>query len=227
MKKVLGYFNKFFKYGAFALLVIYFLCEIVIDFGNFASGVGGVFYGLFKLPIDIALVAVFGFATFKKGRTLFNVLLTILIIAFGFNALRDFPSSLIYFNSKQWTVIVYAIFDYLLFGLIALLFIVQVVFKFVQIKNEKVNKILGIVFPIISILLILFSIFVGIWFIASLITFKEFFTNYFLAFDKYFIFVPLMALSFIYLFWSNLQESMDQEVIVTKNNKKGDPQDEN
>lgn len=205
MNKIINFFRKKYFLLAMILLGVYFLGEIIVDFGYFSSDVGSTLMGLTKLVVDAALVVIFLVVFIKKKEELLSIFFFIIIIAFGYDSLRNYSNSLAYLTSELRIAAVYGVFDMLLLAMIAFMFVTTVIAYI----GKKTGKLAGIL-DIFALIIIPFSILTGIFFMSSLAAYQEFFSFYFQAIGRYFAFIPLMAITYLKYFSSSKDEVIEE-----------------
>lgn len=195
MNKIVNFFKKNFFLGATILLGIYFLGEVLNCISFFNEDPGQVLAGIFLLIVNLALIAVFVILFIKRNMDAVKTLLIIMLVAFSYDSFREFPVSFM-FVSAEGIVAVYSIFDVILLAAVAFVFVLYII----SLISKKLSKLQAIV-KIIALVIIPFSIVVGILYICALAKFNSYWANYLAAVGKYFAFIPLMAITYIVYFY--------------------------
>ena len=180
------------------LLAIYFICEIISGASNFGGGAASVFSTLFELLIDLVILGIFIFAFVTNNDSLYRLLVVILTISFGYQALRGFQDYLTYCAWGGAVDVMCGIFGFALYILIAFIFVYAVarvaIPGFLFLPNTM--RLLALVIIPLSILVgILFMIFAG--------TYGFGFGSFFSYIGTYFAFIPLMVISYLNYYDSN------------------------
>ena len=91
MDSVIAFIRKSFNIIALALLGVFLVFDIIYGFNFLFGGTpSSVFYGLFKVSVDVLIGAAFVLCYIRKKFDIFKLLLVVLLCFVAFNALTSF-----------------------------------------------------------------------------------------------------------------------------------------